>query len=142
MRKQMIATATGARVVPRHCRGTVMSILLSLVICEIVFAASRSVANAGPCSQAIDRLQARFDAKLEANAAAGPSARESTAATLNHQPTPSSIAAAEAKLGEISPEKVQAVEAAMARARVADHLADPSACERALADAQGALAQP
>jgi hypothetical protein len=119
-----------------------MSIRRSLIICMIAFAASTSVANAGPCSQGIDRLQARFDAKLEANAAAGPTARESTAATLNHQPTPNSIAAAEAKLGEISPEKIQAVEAAIALAREADHLADPSACERALADAQSALDQP
>jgi len=118
-----------------------MSIRRSLVICAIVFAASRSVANAGPCSQGIDRLQAQFDAKLEANAAAGPSARESTAATMNRQPTPNSIAAAEAKLGEISPEKVQAVEAAMARAREAYRVADKSACERALADAQRMLGQ-
>jgi hypothetical protein len=98
-------------------------------------------ANAGPCAQGIDRLQAQFDSKLEANAAAGPSARESTAATMNRQPTPRSIAAAEAKLGEISHEKVQAFEAAIARARVADRIADPSACEHALADAQRVLDQ-
>jgi hypothetical protein len=78
---------------------------------------------------------------VEANAVAGPSARESTAATMNRQPTPHSIAAAEAKLGEISPEKVQAFEAAIARARVADRIADPSACKKALADAQSALDQ-
>jgi hypothetical protein len=117
------------------------SIRRSLVICAMVFVASRAVANAGPCSQAIDRLQAQFDAKLEANAAAGPSARESTAATLNHQPTPNSIAAAEAKLGEISPETVQAIEGAMARAREADRVGDPSACGQALAEARGSLGQ-
>jgi hypothetical protein len=66
--------------------------------------------------------------------------RESTVATLNHQPTPSSIAAAEVKLGEISPEKVQGVEAAMARARVADHLAER--VRAGLADAEVALDQP
>ena len=82
-----------------------MSIRRSLVICAIVFAVSGSAANAGRCTQGIERLQAQFDAKLEANAAAGPSARESTAATLNWQPTPNSIAAAEVKLGEISPKK-------------------------------------
>ena len=117
-----------------------MSIRRALVICVIVFAGG-SAANAGPCAQGINRLQAQFDSKLEANAVAGPSARESTAATMNRQPTPSSIAAAEAKLGEISPEKVQAFEAAIARARVADRVADPSACEQALADAQSALDQ-
>jgi len=113
----------------------------ALVICAIVFAAWGSAANAGPCAQGIDGLQAQFDSKLEANAAAGQSARESTAATMNRQPTPHSIAAAEAKLGEISPEKVQAFEAAIARARVADRVADPSACDHALADAQSALDQ-
>jgi predicted lipid-binding transport protein (Tim44 family) len=118
-----------------------MSIRRALVICAIVFAAWGSAANAGPCAQAIDRLRAQFDSKLEANAAAGPSVRKSTAATVNRQPTPQSIAAAEAKLGEISPEKVQAFEAAIARARVADRIADLSACEEALADAQSALDQ-
>ena len=120
-----------------------MSIRRALVICVIVFAAWGSAANAGPCAQGINRLQAQFDSKLEANAVAGPSARESTAATMNRQPTRQSIAAAEAKLGEISPdyEKVQAFEAAIARARVADRVADPSACEQALADAQSALDQ-
>jgi hypothetical protein len=118
----------------------IMSIRRPLVICTIVFVAARSVANAGPCSAAIDSLQAQFDAKLEAKAAAGPSARESTAATLNHQPTPNSITAAEAKLGEIAPETVQALKAAMAQAREADRVGDKSACERALADAQGLLA--
>ena len=118
-----------------------MSNRRALVICAIAFAAWGSAANAGPCAQGIDRLQAQFDSKLEANAAAGQSARESTAATMNRQPTPHSIAAAEAKLGEISPEKVQAFEAAIARARVADRVADPSACDHALADAQSALDQ-
>jgi hypothetical protein len=67
----------------------------------------------------IDRVQTTIDAKLEAQAAAGRPARESTAATLHRQPTPGSIAAAEVNLGDISPEKVQAVEEVMARAREA-----------------------
>src|SRR5580692_8850057 len=116
-----------------------MSNRRALVICAIVFAAWGSAANAGPCAQGIDRLQAQFDSKLEANAAAGPSARESTAATMNRQPTPDSIAAAEAKLGEISPESVQAVQAGMARARDADRAGDQSTCEQALADVQRIL---
>jgi hypothetical protein len=118
-----------------------MSIRRSFVIAAIVFVASRSLAYAGSCSHAIDRLQAQFDAKLESNAAGGPSARESTAATLNHQPTPNSIAAAEAKLGEISPETVHALKAAMAQAREADRVGNEGACERALADAQSILVQ-
>ena len=39
-----------------------------------------------------------IDAMLEAQAAAGRSTRESTAATMHRQPTPGSIAAAEVKL--------------------------------------------
>ena len=103
-----------------------MSIQRLVVACAAAFAALMSASYAGPCSQGIDRVQAQFDAKLEANAAVGPSARESTAATINRQPTPDSIAAAEPKLGEISPESVQAVQASMARARDADRAGDQS----------------
>ena len=64
---------------------------------------------------------------------------ESTAATMHRQPTPGSIAAAESKLGDVSSQKVEAVEAAMARAREADHAGDQSGCEQALVDVQRAL---
>ena len=83
-------------------------------------------------------MQAAIDARLEAKAAAGPAARESTAATMNRQPTPESIAAAEARLGEVS-HRIEAVAAAMARARDADRVGDKSACEQALADVQRAI---
>jgi hypothetical protein len=49
------------------------------------------------------------------------------------------IAAAEAELGEISPEALNAVNAAMARAVEADGAGDRSACEQALADAKRLL---
>jgi hypothetical protein len=123
------------------CGGKIMSIQRLVVACAAAFAALMSASYAGPCSQGIDGMQAQFDAKLEANAAVGPSARESTAATMNRQPTPDSIAAAEAKLGEISPESVRAVEAGMARARDADRAGDQSTCEQALADVQRILGQ-
>jgi hypothetical protein len=113
-----------------------MSIQRSLAVCVVALAASMSASFANPCSQEIDRVQATIDAKLEAQAAAGRFARESTAATLHRQPTPGSIAAAEVGLGDISPEKVQAVEALMARAREADRAGDQSACEQALAEVQ------
>jgi hypothetical protein len=116
-----------------------MNIQRLLVACAAAFVASMSASYAGPCSHEIDRMQATIDAKLAANAAAGPAARESTAATMNRQPTPESIAAAEARLGEVSPQKMEAVGAAMARARQADAAGDKSACEQALADAQRAL---
>jgi hypothetical protein len=113
----------------------IMSIQRSLVACvAVVLAASISASFASPCSQEIDSVQAKFDTMLEAQAGAGPSARESAAATMHRQPTPGSIAAAESKLGDVSPEKVQAVEALLTRAREADRVGDQSACEQALAE--------
>ena len=96
----------------------------------------------GPCSQEIDRVQTEIDAKLGARAAAGPSARESCAAKLRREPTPGSIAAAETRLGDVSSQKVEAVAAAMARAREADEAGHQSACEQALVDVQRALGCP
>jgi hypothetical protein len=84
-------------------------------------------------------MQAQVDARLQAKAAAGPAARESTAATMDRQPTPGSIAAAEARLGEVSPQTIKAVAAAMARAREADRAGDKSAWEQARADVQRAI---
>jgi hypothetical protein len=92
---------------------------------------------AGPCSPEIDRMQARIDAIIGATAAAGPAGRESTAATTHRQPTPGSIAAAEARLGEGA--RAEHALAALARARAADRVGDATACERALADAQRAI---
>ena len=110
-----------------------------MVLSAAAFVASTIAAYAGPCSQEIEHVQARVDAKLEAAAGTGPAAPESSAALLNRQPTPGSIAAAESRLGEISPTTVAAVAAAMARAREADRAGDQSACEQALAEVQRAI---
>ena len=107
--------------------------------CALALVMSMSSSHAGPCSHEIDRTQVDVDAWLNASAAAGPATRESTAATDHRQPTPSSIAAAEARLGDVSPQKVEAVKAAMVRARQADGAGDLNACEQALADARRAL---
>jgi hypothetical protein len=115
-----------------------MSIQRSLVASVVVIlAASISASRAGPCSQEIDRVQASIDAKLEAQAAAGRPARESTAATMHRQPTPGSIAAAEAQLGDISSEQLQAVQELMTEAREADRAGNQSACEQALRRVRG-----
>ena len=63
------------------------------------------------------------------------------AIALRGNTTPSSIDGAEAELAVMSREPMQAVEAAMARARGADRAGDRSACEQALADAQCVLGQ-
>ena len=103
------------------------------------FLASMSMSYAGPCSGEIDRTQARLDARLDAAAAAGPSAPESGAALRHQQPTPGSIAAAESRLGDLSAAAVAAMKAAMARAREADRAGDVSACEQALAEVRRAI---
>lgn len=112
-----------------------MNILQVMVTWATVLPAAISASYAGPCSPEIDRMQAQIDARIQAQAAAGPAARETTAATMHRQPTPRSIAAAES----FSPELIQAVNAAMTRARQADDAGDRSACEQALADVQRAI---
>jgi hypothetical protein len=107
----------------------------------ILFTASMSASYAGPCTQAIDSTQAKFDAKLDAQAAVGPTAPESHAATAHHQPTPDSIAGAEENLGVLSDEQVAAFTEALGRARKADRVGDLSACEQALNQAQGILGE-
>jgi hypothetical protein len=115
-------------------------ITIRLLACAAaVFVVSISLSHAGPCSGEIDSVQSSVDAKLEANAAAGPAAKEGLRAGMSNQPTPRSIAAAEEKLGEISSRTVDAVRQGMARARAADAVGDKSACEKALAEVQRAI---
>jgi len=118
-----------------------MNIPRLLLACAAALAASMSASHAGPCSKEIDRVQAQVDARLDAIAGAGPQARESSAATMHRQPTPSSIAAAEERLDDVSAKKILAIKDAMARARAADGAGDQAACAQALADAQSALGQ-
>jgi len=108
------------------------------------FSLSASAAYAGPCSPEVTQIQNLIDAKIHAKAGAATApaaatAPESTAAKTHHQPTPSSIAAAKAELGQISLAEFTAVESAMARALDADGAGDRSACAQALADAKRLL---
>lgn len=93
-----------------------------------------SACLAGPCTGEIDRMQAKVDARIEAIAKRGRFGEESVAAQLDRQPTPGSIAAAEAELGE-GKAMERAVEA-LVRARTADRAGDKSACEQALSEAE------
>jgi hypothetical protein len=102
-------------------------------------AALAQPSHAGPCSADIDATQARIDAKLEAEAAAGKTAPESTAATAHRQPTPDSIAGAEARIGDISGKLVHAVEVDMASARRDDAAGDENGCKEALSKVHKAL---
>jgi hypothetical protein len=103
--------------------------------------ASISATSAGPCSGEIDRVQARIDARLDAIAGAGPSAPESAAALRHHQPTPQSIAAAEAKLRELPSTAATVLREAMMRAREADGAGKASECEEALAEVRRAIGE-
>jgi hypothetical protein len=107
------------------------------VLSAIVLFASTSASIAGPCTGAIEAMQAKLNARVAAATAAAPSAKQSTAATLHRQPTPDSIAAAEASLG--AGVTTQQAAAALSRARTADAAGDKASCEAALADAERAL---
>jgi hypothetical protein len=87
---------------------------------------------AGPCIKDIESMQTRIEARLNATAAAGPTAKQSVGAQMHRQPTPGSIANAERKLGELSPSTIVKVKEAMDRARKADAAADESGCRKAL----------
>src|SRR5690349_16122576 len=55
---------------------------------------------ASSCSSAIPRLQAEVDTKIDTWAGSGRAGRESVAAMQRHQPTPKSVARAEARVGD------------------------------------------
>ncbi len=107
-----------------------------LALSAATLAATTMACSAGACSPEIERMQARLNARLEAAASAGLSAPQSSDALLHHQPTPGSIARAEIKLGELSPEKAKLIREALARAREADQTGDKAACAQALAEVQ------
>jgi hypothetical protein len=123
---------------PMRQLGDVMTASRLLRFGAIAFIASVSASYAGPCTDDIDKMQARIDAKAHAMAAAGPTGRQTEAST-HVQPTPRSIGAAEEKLGEVSAGTVAAVRQAMLRARAADSAGDKNACEQALAEVQTAI---
>jgi len=110
-----------------------------LLVSALVLAGSTSTGYAGVCTDAIESMRARLDARLDAIAGAGRTATESAGALMHRQPTPGSIAAAEEKLGELSPEKMASIGAAMARARAADAANDKPACDRALEEVRAAI---
>ena len=89
-----------------------------------------------PCSQDIDRVQAAMMPSSERKLLQGASSLRASQPHCIVSRTPGSIAAAAVNLVDISPEKIQAVETLMTRAREADRAGDQSACEQALAEVQ------
>jgi hypothetical protein len=86
----------------------------------VAFALSVAAANAAPRADQINAMQARIDPTLEAKAANGPTAKEGVPAGMSVQPTPTSIAAAEERLGDILPQTAAASAQGMAHARETD----------------------
>jgi hypothetical protein len=101
--------------------------------------------HAASCSNDIDVMQARIDARVEAIAATGPFVPAGVSASLGVQPAPFGIATAEGRMSEVSGNKIDAVHTAMARARVANAGANTApnhrACEKALAEVRHIMAR-
>ena len=111
-----------------------MTVRQLLVISPFALSLLTLPCQAGPCSKDIERIQVLIDTKLNAVAAAGPSAEQSSEAQMHRQPTPRSMAEAESKLGELSPSTIAKVRAAMVRAHNADIAGDADGCNKALAE--------
>ncbi len=109
-----------------------MRILRSVTWSAAALCGSLSVASAGSCSDDIDRMQARIDARVEAIAATGPFVPVGIGAGMGVQPTPFGMAVVEEKMGEVSRNKVDAIRAAMAQALAASSAGKYKTCERAL----------
>jgi hypothetical protein len=95
--------------------------------------------SAGPCTDRIYAFDVALSKRLNAAAAEGHPAPQSLGAQLHHQPTPSSVAGAEAQAGDISPADAQTITEAMDEARKADDAGDRAGCEKALAKAENIL---
>ena len=89
-------------------------------------------AAAGPCTDDLNQAAKAINERLDAIAARGKPAAQSTFATTHHQPTPSSIAKAEEGVGDIPAADVERVQNFMTEARQADRANDKPACEKAL----------
>src|SRR5262245_25789757 len=118
MRRIMPARRSPARSMSR-CATRLRQTALSTIMAALFPAAP---ALAGPCTGDILTLQGQIDNRVDAAAGKGRTGKQSTAAQLHRQPTPQSIANAEANLGEGQPgDKALA---ALDAARKADEAGD------------------
>lgn len=108
-----------------------------LALAAVALLSSTAAATAGPCTSDIAATQIVADAHVRATALQSPPQAETTAARTHHQPTPESIAQAEASTSE-GQANLRAL-AALAQARQADQSGDGPACKAALATARDIL---
>jgi hypothetical protein len=97
----------------------------------VLFAAP---AHAGPCTDRIYQADLKVEKLLDAAAANGAPAPQSSFATMHRQPTPGTVASAEEKAGDLSSAQVQAITEDLDAARDADDKCDRAACEKALSE--------
>ena len=94
-----------------------------------------SPAYGGSCTRTIANVQAQVDAAIETRADSDGWKPESLAARRGYQPTPRSIAAAEAGNGT----QFKLALASLDRARVADRSGSIAVCRREVANAKAVL---
>jgi hypothetical protein len=116
-----------------------MAIRHAVALSAAALALFSAAAQAGPCTQEIYDTDIALNKKLDAEAARGMAAPETQGALLHHQPTPLSVAGAEAKVGDISEADLKTIRTYMEEARKADAGGDLPACHKALADARQML---
>lgn len=113
------------------------TLVCSAPVMALLAMTAPSAAASAACSSGIDRVQADFDAALARRAATGPTAKQSEFATLRRQPTPETVARAEAAAGDWQ-DGTRVVDA-LRDARNARARGDDSACLEALEAARGII---
>jgi len=114
-----------------------MRVAAALTALALAFCASP--AHAGPCADQIYEADVALSKRLNAAAAGGKTGAESTFARLHRQPTPATVAGAEAKLGELPEADIERIEKFLDDARNADAANNKAACEAALTEARKIL---
>ncbi len=104
---------------PRNCLGIGLLVVTTMVAAP---------AMAGPCTKQIASMQGKVDAAIEANAGSGRTGKETTFATRSNEPTPKTLAQADAQINKwTGGEKALA---ALAKARTADKCGQPQGVQK------------
>jgi hypothetical protein len=102
------------------------------VVASVALLGTSVAANAGPCTDQISQLEhqvSQLQAAPPPSGAAEPTARQTVAAQLHHQPTPGAVERAARRANAKA-------DAALARARKADAAGDADGCFKALREAR------
>ncbi len=116
-----------------------MPIRAAIVLSAAALALLSRPALAGPCTDEIYQADVAAAKRLDAIAAQGKAAPESNFATMHRQPTPGTVARAEAQVGDLSEADLNTLTQDMEAAHKADAANDRAGCEKALADVRRIL---